>query len=169
MICKGSPKASITDDSRSWTAGSELSPELHIHLSNRYWTSRLPRAGPSGTSNFTVSKNELLIFSLSTPSLIILPAPLSRLMESLCTRPGISQASATVLFPSPTAYSECRPHHALLPLSLEAAPALGTRVGDELGCITCANCRGLCPSARPDWLRLPGGLHEPDLVTCCRL
>lgn len=165
MICKGSPKASITDDSRSWTAGSELSPELHIHLSNRYWTSRLPRAGPSGTSNFTVSKNELLIFSLSTPSLIILPAPLSRLMESLCTRPGISQASATVLFPSPTAYSECRPHHALLPAVSGSCPRSGYQSGRRAG----LHHLCLCPSARPDWLRLPGGLHEPDLVTCCWL
>lgn len=102
MICQRSPQVSITDDFHVCIVGSALSPELHIHTFNCSWTSLPPPVCPSGTSNFTVSKNELLIFPPSTPNLIILMDYLSRLMGSLCTQPGALQAPSPVSFPSPT-------------------------------------------------------------------
>lgn len=143
LICKRIPKASITDDFQIYIVGSDLSPELHIHISYRYWTSRLPPACPSGTSNFAKSKNELLIFPPSTPNLISLPDPLSRLMESLCSQPGVLQAPSSVSFSSPTMYNKYRYHQLFIPRCLlSLCPALGSRAGDKQSCtpLTHINC-----------------------------
>ena len=82
MICKRTPKASITDDFQVYVVGSDLSLEQHVHISHCYWTSPLPHVCPS---NFTMSKNELLIFPPSTSNLIILSDSFSRLTESQCS------------------------------------------------------------------------------------
>lgn len=134
MICKRIPKATITDAFQIDIVGSDLSPELHIHISNCYWTPRLPHACPSGTSNFTTSKNELLIFPPSTPSLIVLPDPLSGLMGSPCTQLGILQAS---LFP--VLLLPCVINTGIISagaqVSSEFVPRAGVRGGDKRTCV----------------------------------